>query len=65
MLFNAIMFLLLEVPLVGYLLRPEQTAERVAALATWLNANGLRVIGWLVGAVGVSLVVQGVVAAST
>lgn len=64
-LFNAIMFLLVEVPLVGYLLRPEQTAERVAALATWLNANGLRVIGWLVGAVGVSLVGQGIVAAST
>jgi hypothetical protein len=64
-LFNAIMFLLLEAPLVGYLLRPEWTAERVAALATWLNANGLRVVGWLLGAVGVSLVVQGVGAAFT
>ena len=63
--FNAIMFLLLEVPLVGYLMRPERTAERVATLATWLNANGLRVMGWLVGAVGVSLLVQGIVAAAT
>jgi Sap, sulfolipid-1-addressing protein len=63
-LFNAIMFTLLEVPLVGYLLRPEPTAERVAALATWLNENGLTVIGWLVGAVGVGLIVQGIVAAS-
>jgi hypothetical protein len=62
-LFNAIMFTLLEVPLLGYLIRPEQTAERVAALSTWLNANGLRVMGWLLGAVGASLVVQGIAAA--
>jgi Sap, sulfolipid-1-addressing protein len=63
-LFNAIMFLLLEVPLVGYVLRPERTAEQVAALASWLNANGLRVMGWLVGAVGLSVLVQGTIAAS-
>ena len=61
-LFNAIMFTLLEVPLVGYLIRPQRTAELVARLAAWLNANGLRVTGWLIGAVGISLVVQGVVA---
>ena len=61
-LFNAIMFLLVEVPLVGYLVRPEETAERVAGFATWLNANGLRVMGWLVGVVGASLVVQGLAA---
>ena len=30
----------------------------------WLNANGLRVIGWLVAAVGVSLIVQGIAAAT-
>jgi Sap, sulfolipid-1-addressing protein len=63
-LFNAIMFLLVEVPLIGYLVRPEETAKRVAAFATWLNANGLRVMGWLVGAVGVSLIVQGIAAAA-
>jgi Sap, sulfolipid-1-addressing protein len=63
-LFNAIMFLLVEVPLVGYLVQPEQTAERVASFATWLNTNGLRVMGWLVGAVGVGLIIQGVAAAA-
>ncbi len=63
-LFNAIMFLLVELPLVGYLVRPEETAKQVAAFATWLNANGLRVMGWLVGAVGVSLIVQGIAAAA-
>ena len=64
MLFNVVMFALLEVPLLGYLLRPERTAELVAELARWLNANGLRVIGWLVGAVGIGLIAQGVAAAS-
>jgi hypothetical protein len=62
LLFNAIMFLLLEVPLVGYLVRPETTAGRVAWLSRWLNANGLRIAGWLVGLAGVSLIVQGVAA---
>jgi hypothetical protein len=63
-LFNAIMFLLVEVPLIGYLVQPERTAERVANFATWLNANGLRVMGWLVGAVGIGLIVQGLAAAT-
>jgi Sap, sulfolipid-1-addressing protein len=63
-LFNAIMFLLVEVPLIGYLLQPDATAERVASIATWLNANGLRVMGWPVGAVGIGLIVQGLAAAA-
>lgn len=62
LLFNAIMFLLLEVPLVGYVLRPDATAERVRAMSRWLNANGLRITGWLVGLAGAGLLVQGVAA---
>lgn len=58
-LFNAIMFLLLEIPLVGYLVEPETTATRVAALGRWLNRNGLRVMGGLVGLFGLSLLAQG------
>jgi hypothetical protein len=64
LLFNAIMFALIEVPLAGYLLRPERTAERVGELAIWLRRNGLRVMGGLVALVGVSLVVQGLAAAA-
>lgn len=63
LLFNVTMFLLLEVPLLGYLVRPERTAVRVAELSRWLNANGLRVMGALVGLAGVSLLAQGIVAA--
>ena len=64
LLFNAIMFTLLEVPLVGYVVRPEQTATQVTRLARWLNANGLRVMGWLIGAVGAGLIAQGIAAAA-
>ena len=60
---NAIMFALIEVPLAGYLVRPERTAEQVAALGLWLNRNGLRVMGALVALAGLSLVVHGVAAA--
>ena len=56
---------LVEVPLVGYLVRPEDTAERVVSVAIWLNANGLRVTGWLIGAVGIGLIVQGLAAATS
>ena len=63
LLFNVIMFVLVEVPLAGYLLRPERTAEQVARLSSWLNRNGLRVMGALVALIGVSLVIQGVAAA--
>jgi hypothetical protein len=62
LLFNVIMFLLLEIPLVGYLVSPETTTQRVQAMSRWLNANGLRVTGGLVGLFGASLLVQGVAA---
>ena len=62
LLFNAIMFLLLEVPLVGYLVRPEATARRVTEMSRWLNANGLRITGWLVALFGASLLGQGIAA---
>ena len=56
------MFLLLEVPLVSYLVRPEETAKRVAAMSGWLDANGLRITGGLVGVFGASLLAQGTLA---
>ena len=62
LLFNAIMFLLLEVPLLGYLVRPEATAQRVTAMSRWLNANGLRITVWLIGLFGAGLLAQGIAA---
>ena len=62
LMFNAIMLVMLEVPLVGYLFRPETTAKRVAAMSRLLNRNGLRITGWLVAVLGLSLIGQGIAA---
>lgn len=59
--FNVIMLILLEVPLLGYAIRPEQTAATVKRLASWLSRRGGR-IGLVAGAViGVLLIVRGIV----
>lgn len=58
-LFNAIMFLLLEVPLVGYVVDPDWTEGAVADVGAWLNANGLRIVGMLIALFSGGLLVQG------
>jgi len=42
--FNLIMFMLAEVPLIGYLINPEKTQDRVERFSGWLERNGLRII---------------------
>ncbi len=59
LLFNVIMLLLVEIPMVGYMFDPERTDRLVSRLAAWLNRNGMRIIAMLAGAWGVSLVVHG------
>jgi hypothetical protein len=59
LLFNAIMFLLLEIPLVGYLLHPGWTERAVAATRSWLTVNRLRILGALIGAISCALILQG------
>ena len=38
--FNAIMLLLLELPLIGYVTRPEWTAATVERFSNWLTRRG-------------------------
>jgi uncharacterized protein YjeT (DUF2065 family) len=63
LLFNLIMFWLLEGPLGGYLVSPEKTAKWVASLSQTISNNGLRIAGLFVGIVGAGLIVQGITAA--
>jgi uncharacterized membrane protein len=59
--FNAIMLLLLELPLIGYATRPEWTATTVQRFSSWLARRGGRV-ALSVGAVfGLLLILRGVV----
>jgi hypothetical protein len=62
LLFNLIMFWLLEGPLGGYLVAPETTAKWVASLSQIISSNGLRITGSFVGVVGVGLIGQGITA---
>lgn len=58
------MFLLLEIPLVGYLIDPAWTERAVAATGSWLTGNRLRVLGALLGVISAGLLIQGLQAAT-
>jgi hypothetical protein len=61
LLFNAVMFILMEVPLLAYVIAPDTTPRRVKRLTAWLNRNG-REIGIKVAVViGVLLIVRGAI----
>ena len=57
--FNAIMFALIEAPLAGYLVAPRATERNVTRLNAWLRRNGRRVVVAAAAAIGVYLVVRG------
>lgn len=59
--FNVVMLLLIELPLIGYATRPERTAAAVASFNGFLTRDGGRVA--LIGAtaIGVLLVIRGIV----
>lgn len=58
--FCLIQQLLLEVPLVGYILRPEGTQRAVDGFRVWLGRNGRRAGIWVAVVLGILLVVRGV-----
>ncbi|HEX4463093.1 MAG TPA: GAP family protein [Solirubrobacterales bacterium] len=58
--FCLIQQLLLEVPLVGYVLRPEGTQHAVDGFRVWLARNGRRAGVWVAVVLGVLLVIRGV-----
>ncbi|MGZ4286701.1 MAG: GAP family protein [Solirubrobacteraceae bacterium] len=60
LLFNAIMFLLVEVPLIGYLISPEGTRARVERFHGWLGDHARLVATLVALAVGVYLLAVGV-----
>jgi MFS family permease len=59
--FNAIMFLLAEVPMAGLIFAPERTDALVTRFNAWLSRNGRRIAIGVCATVGVFLVVRGIV----
>ena len=58
--FNLIMLLLLEVPLIGYSVRPEGTAVAVNRFSAWLSRSGGRIARVLALVISVALIGRGV-----
>ena len=57
---TVITYVVVEIPLVTYAVRPEATTARVAALSEWMDANKIQVVAGSAALVGVSLIVKGV-----
>jgi hypothetical protein len=57
--FNAIMLILLELPLLGYLVRPESTAATVDRFGAWVTRSGPRIV--IIGGtfIGCALILRG------
>jgi hypothetical protein len=59
--FNVIMLLLLELPLIGYTVKPEWTALTVHRFNDWLARSGGKMALRVAGVVGILLVVRGII----
>jgi hypothetical protein len=59
--FIVIMFVLAELPLIGYLVAPEATQSRVASFQAWMSRNGRTVGMWAAALIGAYLTIKGIV----
>ena len=59
--FNVIMLALLEVPLLGYTIKPEATEAAVAGVSDWLARSGGRALLVVGAGFAVILIVRGIV----
>jgi hypothetical protein len=59
--FNVVMLMLLELPLLGYAIRPEGTAAAVERFSGWLSRNGGRAALGGAVVIGVALIARGAV----
>ena len=59
-LFNLVMFVLVEVPLVSYAISPEKTAARVRRFQELLTTHAVRIVAVLALAFGIALLAKGI-----
>jgi hypothetical protein len=58
--FNLIMFSFAEIPLLGYLISPEKTADLVGRFQAFLGRNATRIVAILALGFGAALIVKGI-----
>jgi len=59
--FNAMLLILLEVPLIGYVVAPERTVVAVQDFRAWLSRNGLKAGIYVAAGLGLLLIARGVI----
>jgi hypothetical protein len=59
--FNVMLLILLEIPLVGYVVAPERTVVAVQDFREWLSQNGFRVGIYVAAGLGALLIIRGVI----
>jgi hypothetical protein len=59
--FNIMLLIVLEIPLVGYMLAPERTVVAVQDFRGWLSKNGLKAGIYVAAGLGALLIVRGVI----
>ena len=59
--FMVVMFVLAELPLIGYMVAPEATQLRVASFHAWMGRNGRTVGMWAAALIGAYLLIKGIV----
>jgi hypothetical protein len=57
--FSLVTYIVVEVPVLLFSVRPDATAARVASFAAWMDANKIQVAAALAAVVGLALIVKG------
>ena len=59
-LFNVVMFSFVELPLIGYLIEPEWTRERVNRFNAWLHSHARHIGAYIASGIGAYLIGRGI-----
>ena len=60
--FSLITYLVVEMPIISYTVRPEATAARVETFSTWLETHKIQAVAVVAAVIGLVLIVKGLTA---
>jgi hypothetical protein len=60
--FSLVTYLVVEVPIISYAIRPEGTAAGVERFSTWLETNKIQAAAAAAAVVGIVLIIKGLTA---
>ena len=60
--FSLITYLVVEMPIISYTVRPEATAARVETFSTWLGTHKIQAVAVVAAVIGLVLIVKGLTA---